>query len=314
MSDDYIIDVHHLSKSFNGKPAVIDVSLDVKRGEIFGFLGPNGSGKTTTIRMLCGLMVPDQGDGHCLGYDILRETNKIKLKVGYVPQAFSLYKDLTVKENLEFVAQAYQLKNYKQRVIEMMEELELERYKNTLAGRLSGGWKQKLSLAAALVHDPQLLLLDEPTAGVDPKTRREFWNYILNLTTRGVSSLVSTHYMDEAERCNRLAYIVYGHLMAEGTMRDIIAQQKMVTYATHGEKLTDLLAKLTNAEGVEQVVVWGNELRVCGTDTDVLMKTLAKYPDYTWEETRTSLEEVFIHLVNEEKRQERREKRGEHVS
>ncbi|OGT56758.1 MAG: multidrug ABC transporter ATP-binding protein [Gammaproteobacteria bacterium RIFCSPHIGHO2_12_FULL_43_28] len=313
MRDENVIDVHHLSKAFNGKPAVVNVSLDVKAGEIFGFLGPNGSGKTTTIRMLCGLMTPDEGDGYCLGFDILHETAKIKRHVGYVPQSFSLYKDLTVKENLEFMAQLYQIKNFKNRVDLMMAELELDRYKDILAGRLSGGWKQKLSLAAALIHDPKLLLLDEPTAGVDPKTRREFWNYILSLTTRGVTALVSTHYMDEAERCNRLAYIVYGRLMAEGTVRDIIAQQKMFTFVTRGDGLPDLYTKLTGRPGVEQVVVWGNELRVCAIDRALLQTTLADFPDYTWEETRTSLEEVFIHLVNEEKRRELHERRDQYA-
>src|SRR5579885_886306 len=169
MSDDYVVDVHDLNKSFNGKPAVNNVSLKVRRGEIFGFLGPNGSGKTTTIRMLCGLMTPDSGTGICLGYDILQNSRMIKRLVGYVPQTFSLYKDLTVKENLEFIARIYEEYDYIKRAHDLMTDLGLDQYKNTLSGKLSGGWKQRLSLAAALIHDPKLLLLDEPTAGVDPK-------------------------------------------------------------------------------------------------------------------------------------------------
>ncbi len=225
MTDEYVVDAHNLCKSFNGKLAVDDVSLQIKRGEIFGFLGPNGSGKTTTIRMLCGLLTPDSGSGQCLGYDILHDSEQIKRLVGYVPQAFSLYGDLTVKENLDFIARTYQMDNDKKRVKDIIEELGLQEYANKFARTLSGGWKQRLSLAAALVHEPKLLLLDEPTAGVDPKARRYFWDYISQLTTKGITSLVSTHYMDEAERCNRLAYIVFGKLMAEGTVQDITKQQ-----------------------------------------------------------------------------------------
>src|SRR3990167_590953 len=229
MSDDYIVDVQHLSKSFNGKVAVSHVSLKIKQGEIFGFLGPNGSGKTTTIRMLCGLMTPDEGEGKCLGYSIKKHTADLKRLVGYVPQSFSLYQDLTVKENLEFIARVYEESDWNERVQSMMGELELDQYENILAGKLSGGWKQRLSLAAALIHQPKLLLLDEPTAGVDPKARRDFWNYISQLTNKGMTALVSTHYMDEAERCHRLAYIVYGKLMAEGTIVDIIKKVGLVT-------------------------------------------------------------------------------------
>lgn len=299
MADDYIVDVKHLSKSFNGKPAVIDVSLKVKKGEIFGFLGPNGSGKTTTIRMLCGLMTPDSGSGECLGYNILTQASKIKRLVGYVPQSFSLYQDLTVKENLEFIARVYEEENYAQRVQAMMAELGLDEYQNILAGRLSGGWKQRLSLGAALIHDPKLLLLDEPTAGVDPKARREFWNYISLLTTRGITSLVSTHYMDEAERCNRLAYIVYGRLMAEGTIDSIIKNVGLTTWAATGKDLHALNAAIRRDPGVDQVIAWGNELRVCGADAALLQKTIDQYSQYKWHKVGTSLEEVFIHLVSE---------------
>lgn len=301
MSEEYAVDVEHLSKSFNGKPAVIDVSLKVKRGEIFGFLGPNGSGKTTTIRMICGLMTPDSGTGTCLGYDIRTHSPAIKRLVGYVPQAFSLYQDLTVRENLEFIARVYEENNYTQRVKAMMQELGLDQYQNILAGRLSGGWKQRLSLAAALIHDPKLLLLDEPTAGVDPKARREFWNYISYLTTQGITALVSTHYMDEAERCNRLAYIVYGHLMAEGTIPEIIQKVNLTTYTVTGDDLPQLANTLRKQPGIDQVVAWGNELRVCGVDAKKLSNLNTQFPQYHWKKVNSSLEEVFIHLVAEEK-------------
>lgn len=300
MSNDYAVDVQHLSKSFNGKPAVIDVSLKVKRGEIFGFLGPNGSGKTTTIRMLCGLMTPDSGSGQCLGYDIVGDARMIKRLVGYVPQTFSLYSDLTVKENLTFVARVYEESDYEKRVARIMADLGLDHYANKLAGQLSGGWKQRLSLGAALVHQPKLLLLDEPTAGIDPKARREFWNDIAHLTTEGITSLVSTHYMDEAERCNRLAYIVFGHLMAEGTIPEIVKESHLMTWSTSGKDLLSLREHLQHQAGVDQVVAWGNELRVSGTNAPLVEKTLKQFPDYKWQSVPTSLEAVFIHLVAEE--------------
>lgn len=297
MTDDYAIDVHDLRKSFNGKPAVVDVSLKVKRGEIFGFLGPNGSGKTTTIRMLCGLMTPDAGSGTCLGYDIVKDTRMIKRFVGYVPQTFSLYQDLTVRENLEFIARIYGEQDYAFRATRIMQELGLDAYEKILAGRLSGGWKQRLSLGAALIHDPQLLLLDEPTAGIDPKARREFWNYIAALTANGMTALVSTHYMDEAERCNHLAYIVLGHLMAEGTIPEIINKVGLNTWVVQGKQLPELSAELKNQPGVEQVVAWGNELRVSGTNEQLMQKVISTFPNYTWKKERSGLEDVFIHLV-----------------
>ena len=299
MTTDNVIDVHDLSKSFNGKPAVMDVSLQVKQGEIFGFLGPNGSGKTTTIRMLCGLMTPDSGSGTCLGYDILKNPENIKPLVGYVPQLFSLYKDLTVEENLQFVARVYEERDYGMRASQIMQELGLTQYKNIYAGRLSGGWKQRLSLAAALIHDPKLLLLDEPTAGVDPKARREFWDTISHLSTKGITSLVSTHYMDEAERCNRLAYIVFGKLMAEGTIAEIIERVGLMTWSAKGDHLAELAADIRHETGIEQVIPFGNELRLCGEDAGVLQHVINTHPEFSWKQVGTSLEEVFIHLVNE---------------
>jgi ABC-2 type transport system ATP-binding protein len=216
------IEVKHLSKSFSGKPAVIDLNLEVIQGEIVGFLGPNGSGKTTTIRMLCGLLIPDSGSGTCLGYDIFKESYAIKKQIGYMTQHFSLYKDLTVEENMRFMARLYGLDNIKDRVENNLKSWELENRRNQLSGTLSGGWKQRLALACAMIHEPKLLLLDEPTAGVDPKARREFWQEIRELTTQGITALVSTHYMDEAERCDRLAYVAYGKLLAHGTSQDIL--------------------------------------------------------------------------------------------
>jgi ABC-2 type transport system ATP-binding protein len=297
MTDDYVVDVEHLNKSFNGKPAVIDLSLQVKRGEIFGFLGPNGSGKTTTIRMICGLMTPDSGSGHCLGYNIITDSRKIKRLVGYVPQAFSLYQDMTVKENLEFIARVYEESNSKEKVQQIINDLDMQPYVNILAGRLSGGWKQRLSLGAALIHDPKLLLLDEPTAGVDPKARREFWNYISKLTTQGITALVSTHYMDEAERCNRLAYIVYGELMIEGTITDILHQVKLFTWSARGKNLAELILQVQSEKGVEQAVMLGNTLQISGTSNEQLEMVVKHHPEYQWSQVDTSLEAVFIHLV-----------------
>jgi len=299
MTDQFAIDVHHLNKSFAGKPAVKNLSLQVTRGEIFGFLGPNGSGKTTTIRMLCGLMTPDSGTGQCLGYDILTQAKRIKPLVGYVPQHFSLYKDLTVFENLLFIARVYQEDEARARVDTTLRDLELQPYQNHLAGSLSGGWQQRLSLAAAIIHHPQLLLLDEPTAGVDPEARREFWNYITQLAGKGITSLVSTHYMDEAERCNRLAYIMYGHLVIEGTVSSIIKQAHLVTWAAQGSDLTALAERIQSYPGVEQVIAWGNELRICGDNEQALQETVQQFSQYHWHIVNTNLEEVFIHLVNQ---------------
>jgi ABC-2 type transport system ATP-binding protein len=299
MMFEFAIDVKELTKSFNGKIAVDHLSLQVKKGEIFGFLGPNGSGKTTTIRMLCGLMLPDSGQGTCLGYDIFKSAAQVKSLIGYVPQSFSLYKDLTVYENLLFIARVYGHHDYEERAQRQMQDLGLLKYKNILTGRLSGGWKQRLSLAVALIHDPQLLLLDEPTAGVDPKARREFWNDISELTLKGITSLVSTHYMDEAERCHRLAYIVNGKLMIEGTIPDIIHNVALTAYSGTGEQLVKTVEALRQKAGVEQATVLGNQIRICGKDREFLHQLIKSYPEIEWKQVEASLEEVFIHLVKE---------------
>lgn len=301
MDSEYVVNVQGLNKSFNGKPAVIDLTLKIKRGEIFGFLGPNGSGKTTTIRMLCGLMTPDSGNGTCLGFNILEGSPMIKRLVGYVPQTFSLYQDLTVTENLKFISKLYGDRDYRQRVVTIMQDLDLMPYQNSLAGNLSGGWKQRLSLAAALIHEPKLLLLDEPTAGVDPKARRDFWDYISLLKTQGITSLVSTHYMDEAERCNRLAYIINGRLLIEGTVSEIIQKVGIHTFAATGDELAHFAKILQANQEVEQVVVWGNVLRISDSNAEKLTAVIAKYPQYQWQRIPASLEEVFIHLVGEKR-------------
>src|SRR6202047_2504907 len=250
---DIVIDVHGLTKSFGGRVVVRDLSMQVKRGTIFGFLGPNGSGKTTTIRMLCGLLTPDQGSGTCLGYDIRTEVAKIKTRVGYMTQRFSLYEDLSVRENLEFIARIYGLPHPAAAAKAMIERLGLTGREEQLAGSLSGGWKQRLALGACTLPNPKLLLLDEPTAGVDPKARREFWNEVHALAADGLTVLVSTHYMDEAERCHEIAYIAYGHLLVHGTVAEVIAHSHLTTYVVGGEGLGELAHDLEGRAGVDMV-------------------------------------------------------------
>lgn len=303
MSDN-IIDVTGLTKTFDRKCVVCDVDLQVKPGEIFGFLGPNGSGKTTTIRMLCGLLRPDSGEGSCLGYDILTESLKIKLQVGYMTQRFSLYNDLTIRENLDFVARIYNLKNRVQRVTECVDRLGFSKKRqNQITGTLSGGWKQRLALAAAMLHDPKLLLLDEPTAGVDPKARREFWEQIHELAASGITALVSTHYMDEAERCHRLAYIAYGHLLTTGNIDEVIDHANLSMWTVTGPNMRDLSRKLQQQSGIDQVTAFGQSLHVVSQDEAVLAKAIEpfKTKEYKWEESAANLEDVFIHLVAEAK-------------
>src|SRR4051812_16788172 len=242
MTDSAVIDVEGLTKSFGGRRVVDNFSIRVERGQIFGFLGPNGSGKTTTIRMLCGLLTPDGGRGTCLGHDIIRESALIKRDVGYMTQRFSLYEDLSIRENLNFIARIYGVPDRQHAVTAALERLGLGNRSAQLAGQLSGGWKQRLALAACLLHHPRLLLLDEPTAGVDPKARREFWDQIYLLAAEGITVLVSTHYMDEAERCHRLAYIAYGKLLITGTAEEVIAHSHLTTWSVTGPDLFKLAA------------------------------------------------------------------------
>jgi ABC-2 type transport system ATP-binding protein len=301
------IEVEGLTKSFGGRKVVRDLSMRVKRGEIYGFLGPNGSGKTTTIRMLCGLLTPDEGRGTCLGYDIRTEADEIKRHVGYMTQRFSLYQDLSVRENLEFVARLYGTPNPTQAARDMVKRLGLEGREEQLAGELSGGWKQRLALGACTLPNPQLLLLDEPTAGVDPKARREFWNEIHALAAEGLTVLVSTHYMDEAERCHEIAYIAYGVLLAHGTVEDVIASAHLVTYtvaAANGEGLSGLAEELTKLPGVDMVAPFGSSLHVSGRDEAALEAAIAPYrdrPGLNWTRSNPSLEDVFIDLMGKAK-------------
>ncbi len=301
---DVAIEVSGLTKSFDGHEVVHDLSMRVKRGSIYGFLGPNGSGKTTTIRMLCGLLTPDSGHGTCLGYDIRTESDAIKRHVGYMTQRFSLYQDLTVRENLEFVARLYGMDDPRAAAREMIARLGLRGREEQLAAELSGGWKQRLALGACTLPNPQLLLLDEPTAGVDPKARREFWNEIHALAGEGLTVLVSTHYMDEAERCHEIAYIAYGYLLARGTVEDVIATSDLTTYTVAGEALTQLTAELNGRPGVDMVAPFGTSLHVSGRDVAALERTIAPYrarADLTWRKSEPSLEDVFIELMNRSK-------------
>jgi ABC-2 type transport system ATP-binding protein len=283
---------------------VRNLSMQVKRGTIYGFLGPNGSGKTTTIRMLCGLLTPDEGSGTCLGFDIRTEQEKIKRRVGYMTQRFSLYNDLSVRENLEFVARIYGLADPMRATRDMIAHLGLDGRENQIAGTLSGGWKQRLALGACTLPGPKLLLLDEPTAGVDPKARREFWNEIHLLAAQGLTALVSTHYMDEAERCHEIAYIAFGELLAHGTVEDVLHAAHLTTYSVSGEGWMDLAPKLEKVAGVDTVAPFGNSLHVSGRDRAALDAAIAPYRGdsrLTWSLINPSLEDVFIGLMTRAK-------------
>jgi len=303
-SPDIVIEVEGLTKSFGDRVVVRDLSMRVKRGTIYGFLGPNGSGKTTTIRMLCGLLTPDSGRGTCLGYDIRTEAEKIRVHVGYMTQRFSLYQDLSVRENLEFVARVYGLSDPQGAAKDMVKRLGLAGREEQLAGSLSGGWKQRLALGACTLPNPQLLLLDEPTAGVDPKARREFWSEIHALAAEGLTVLVSTHYMDEAERCHEIAYIAYGELLAHGTVDEVIGASRLTTFNVSGEGLAELGTRLERTAGVDMVAPFGTSLHVSGRDGAALENAIAPYresPSLAWERAEPTLEDVFIDLMSRSK-------------
>jgi ABC-2 type transport system ATP-binding protein len=293
------IEVQNLTKRFGDKVVVDNFSMKVPAGRIYGFLGPNGSGKTTTIRMICGLLTPDGGRGTVLGLDISKDSQLIKRQVGYMTQRFGLYEDLSIEENLDFIARMYGVSDRKRRVSEALANLGLQSRRKQLAGTLSGGWKQRLALAACLIHEPKLLLLDEPTAGVDPSARRDFWDHIHQLAHSGITVLVSTHYMDEAERCHALAYISYGKLLAHGTLREVIDQAHLSTWQLDGPDIMAVAAGLRGKPGVEMVAPFGNTLHVSGTDAPALARSVeeARRPGLAVQEVDPTLEDVFIHLM-----------------
>src|SRR6266481_2682815 len=303
MNGESAIDVHGMTKRFGDRTVVDHVDLNVHAGEIFGFLGPNGSGKTTFLRMLCGLLRADDGSGNCLGHDVIAESEAIKREVGYMTQRFSFWEDLSIAENLDFVARMYEVKNRRQTVRESLEQLGLAGRKDQLAGQLSGGWKQRLALAACLIHKPKLLLLDEPTAGVDPKARRDFWDEIHHLAGNGLTVLITTHYMDEAERCHRLAYIAYGKLLTHGTVDDVVGGERLTTWSVSGQDLPKLTEQLRERPGVEQTVAFGNMLHVSGGDAATLEQAIAPFrtDQYEWHQVESGLEDVFIHLMDKSK-------------
>ncbi|AGB43298.1 ABC-type multidrug transport system, ATPase component [Mesorhizobium australicum WSM2073] len=296
------IDVHGLVKRFGDKTVVDHVTMSVAEGEIVGFLGPNGSGKTTTIRIMCGLLTPDEGEGTVLGFNIRTDSLRIKREVGYMTQKFSFYEDLTIGENLEFVARLYRLRPVEDYVSRTLEELGLTTRRNQLAGTLSGGWKQRLALAACIMHKPKLLLLDEPTAGVDPKARREFWDEIHRLASGGLTVLVSTHYMDEAERCHRISYISYGKMLATGTVAEVVKNAGLTTFVLQGPKLDEVAQALQGRPGVDQVAPFGATLHVVGSDREKLEAALAdverEHNGVTVTPGETSLEDVFIQFMS----------------
>jgi ABC-2 type transport system ATP-binding protein len=296
-----VIDVEGLTKSFSGRTVVKNLTMQVRRGLIYGFLGPNGSGKTTTIRMLCGLLTPDAGRGTCLGYDIRTQSAEIKRHVGYMTQRFSLYADLSIQENLEFVARVYGLRRPRAAARAAIERLGLEGRADQLAGQLSGGWKQRLALGACILPSPQLLLLDEPTAGVDPKARRDFWDEIHALAHEGLTVLVSTHYMDEAERCHEIAYIAYGELLAQGTVDEVVADAHLATWTVTGSDLAGLAERLKHLSGVDMVAPFGAALHVSGRDAarlDAATKSLRDAGPQAWAPGEATLEDVFIDLMS----------------
>ncbi len=294
------IEVQGLTKRFGDKTVVDGFDMTVPRGTIYGFLGPNGSGKTTTIRMMCGLLTADGGTGRCLGFDIRSQTREIKERVGYMTQRFSLYEDLSIRENLDFMGRMYRLDRRRERVSQALEDLGLAGRSGQLAGALSGGWKQRLALAACLLNQPMLLLLDEPTAGVDPKARRDFWDEIRRLADNGVTVLVSTHYMDEAVQCDAIAYIAYGRKLIEGPTADVPRRVGLTTWRVEGPGLAMLAQALQGAPGVEQVARFGSALHVSGTDAatlDATAETRSASGPQRWTRQEAGLEEVFIHLM-----------------
>jgi ABC-type multidrug transport system ATPase subunit len=296
---DYVIDVHNLRKSFGARRVVEGLTLQVAKGEICGFLGANGSGKTTTIRMLCGLLLPDGGAGECIGLDIIREAPLIRRHVGYMTQKFSFYEDLTVFENLDFVARVYEMNRRSEAVQDIMDRMGLADRRDQLAGQLSGGWKQRLALAACVLHQPQLLLLDEPTAGVDALARREFWDLIHDMAGEGLTVMVSTHYMDEAERCRRIVYLANGRIVVQGSADEVSRHSGLITFEASGGDIDAAARALRHLSGVEAAAVFGRALHVAGTDRAALTSAIHSIDgDLRWEEVPPRLEDVFIHMLS----------------
>jgi ABC-2 type transport system ATP-binding protein len=302
MSGALVIDVAGLTKSYGGRRVVDAFDLTVPRGAIYGFLGPNGSGKTTTIRMVCGLLKPEAGSGRVLGLDVLRDSLKIKERVGYMTQKFSLYEDLSIRENLEFIARLYGLDRRGERVDQALHDLGLAERQGQIAGKLSGGWKQRLALAACMIHEPELLLLDEPTAGVDPKARRDFWDQIRRYSAQGVTTLVSTHYMDEAVQCDSIAYIAYGKKLLDAPTADIPKQVGLFAWRIAGRPLLQAQNMLEGAPGIDIAARFGAEIHACGKDAAALERAVRAvkeaHPHVEIEAISAGFEEIFIYLMS----------------
>lgn len=300
--EELAINVRHLVKKFGNRTVVNDIDIAVPKGKIYGFLGPNGSGKTTTIRMLCGLLTPDSAQGTCLGFDVVKQAKEIRKRVGYMTQKFSFWDDMTIRENLEFTANIYEIDDAKHSVEKMLAQLGLQSRADQLAGTLSGGWKQRLALAACILHKPDILLLDEPTAGVDPKARREFWDELGRLSDNGMTILVSTHYMDEAERCHKLVYIAYGNLIVSGTTENVVKQTGLKTFLVSGNNLTQLQSALEKNDAVTTTALFGGNLRICGQDEQKLTQALQNEKSaysLSWQKSDTCLEDAFIYYLKQ---------------
>jgi ABC-2 type transport system ATP-binding protein len=305
-----IIHTEHLSRRFGNLVAVRDVSFDVQRGEIFGVLGPNGAGKSTTIRMLCGILDPSGGRGTVVGFDIARDAEKIKERIGYMTQRFSLYEDLTVAENLRFYAGIYGVpfRRRSARVDEVLKSTGLDGRRDQLAGTLSGGWKQRVALACATIHEPKLIFLDEPTAGVDPVSRREFWEQIHLIASQGTTVLLTTHYMDEAERCHRLAFIFRGTLLDIGTPGEIIERRSLNAAELEADQATDAANVLRAQDDVDEVAHYGRMLRLAtreGADPEAIVTRALGEAGIAFRNLRRSrvtVEDAFVSMVRADTR------------
>ncbi|HHT9952552.1 TPA: ABC transporter ATP-binding protein [Legionella pneumophila] len=299
-SKQIIIDVSGLAKSFNGINAVVNLNLQIEEGTIFGFLGPNGSGKTTSLRLLSGLIIPDKGQGRCLNLDLMTQTKLIQAQIGYMPQNFCLYQNLTVYENLDFIARIYQLKNRKERLKEIIELLALSDNQKRITATLSGGWKQRVALAAALLHKPRILLLDEPTSGIDPQSRLLIWDHIQSIVSKGVTVLLSTQHMDEAERCHQLVYMSAGEIIARGSVIEIIQSTGLHSWVVKGESFSRLKDILVNNPAI-QMIEKGNEMRISSIVDDI-HQVLDPFVlnNYEIKKTDTTLEDAFIYKIMKE--------------